>query len=108
MKTSIKHPLWLALASILLGASPLLPVAGASLVAEWKGCALDEGNIHPCIILGMDFGEVLYSLGVMGWFLLLSVPLGAMGLCVAIIWLVVVLIKKGIDKKTRGRKVTTL
>jgi hypothetical protein len=32
--------------------------------------------VHPCIINGQDYGELLYSLGVMGWFMLVTIPGG--------------------------------
>ena len=38
------------------------------------GCKVDEGSAHPCIINGHDYGELLYSLGVMGWFMLVTIP----------------------------------
>ncbi len=94
MDKSIKHPLWLALGSLFFGASPLFPVVMAALVAEWNGCALDEGNIHPCVILGIDFGEALYSMAVMFWFMFFTLPIGAIALCGAIVWLIAVLIKR--------------
>jgi hypothetical protein len=32
--------------------------------------------VHPCIINGHDYGELMYSLGVMGWLMLVSIPGG--------------------------------
>jgi hypothetical protein len=32
--------------------------------------------MQPCIINGHDYGELLYSLGVMGWFMLVTIPGG--------------------------------
>jgi hypothetical protein len=37
---------------------------------------VDEGSVHPCIINGHDYGEFLYSLGVMGCFMLVTIPGG--------------------------------
>jgi hypothetical protein len=55
---------------------PMFPVVMASLIASVCGCKLDEGSAHTCIVLGMDIGGMLYSMGVMGWFGLLTVPSG--------------------------------
>jgi hypothetical protein len=41
---------------------------------------VDEGSVHPCIINGHDYGELLYSLGVMGWFMLVTIPGGLVAL----------------------------
>ena len=38
-------------------------------IANAYGCKVDEGSVHPCIINGHDYGELLCSLGVMGWFM---------------------------------------
>jgi hypothetical protein len=37
---------------------------------------VDEGSVHPCIINGHDCGELLYDLGVLGWFMLVTLPGG--------------------------------
>ena len=45
-------------------------------IANAHGCKVDEGSVHPCIINGHDYGELLYDLGVMGWFMLVTLPGG--------------------------------
>ena len=60
----------------------MLSVAIATGVADSHGCELNEGNVHPCIIGGVDYGGFLYNLGVFGWFFLCSVPLGIVGFIV--------------------------
>ena len=61
---------------------PMVPVVVASVIASACGCKLDEGSAHTCIVLGKDIGGVLYSMGVMGWFSLLTVPSGFLALVV--------------------------
>jgi hypothetical protein len=56
--------------------SPMISVLLASAIATAFGCALDEGGVNPCVVLGKDLGPSLYTLGVMGWFFLLTVPSG--------------------------------
>lgn len=63
--------------------SPILVAVFAGWIAESNGCTLDEGSVHPCIIASADWGNILYTMGVMGWFSLLSMPLGFAGL---ILW----------------------
>ena len=48
---------------LLFGAFPLLTLLSAVLFASAFGCQLDEGSIHPCIVLGLDFGGLLYPMG---------------------------------------------
>lgn len=79
-----------ALLLIVLTASlPLLSALSAGLVAQALGCTLNEGNVHPCILLGVDLGMTLYTLFVLGWFMLLTLPYGVIALA---IWLVVLLV----------------
>jgi hypothetical protein len=71
---------------VVLAALPVLSVTVAGLVASANGCRLDEGGAHPCVIAGTDYGDTLYTLGVLGWLMLASLPLGVMAL---LVWAVV-------------------
>lgn len=83
---------WLLLALILLFAfAPVISVMIAGWMAEANGCALDEGSIHTCMVGGEDIGPTLYTLFVLGWFGLATLPLGGGAL---IVWLVIVIIHR--------------
>jgi hypothetical protein len=56
--------------------SPLLLATGAGFAAQAYGCDLDEGSIHPCIANGRDIGSDLYTLFVLGWLSLATIPIG--------------------------------
>ena len=76
----------LTLAFILLVAlAPIFAVMLCSVIANAYGCKVDEGSVHPCIIHGKDYGQQLYTLGVSGWFMLATLPFGAL---TGAIWLV--------------------
>jgi hypothetical protein len=62
--------------------SPMIPVLLASAIASTCGCKVDEGSAHTCIVFGRDIGGMLYSMGVMGWFGLLTFPSGFLALIV--------------------------
>ncbi|MGE0704875.1 MAG: hypothetical protein AB7F99_17575 [Vicinamibacterales bacterium] len=68
---------------LLLAGWPILSVAIAGTIASWNGCELHEGFSNPCIVNGSDLGPTLYSMGVMGWFMIATIPLGA---AAAIAW----------------------
>ena len=57
-------------------------------IANAYGCKVDEGSVHPCIINGHDYGELLYSLGVMGWFMLVTIPGGLVAFASWLIFLI--------------------
>jgi hypothetical protein len=60
--------IWALALILLFGAFPLLTLVSAVLFASTFGCQLDEGSIHPCIVLGLDFGGLVYPMTVGGWF----------------------------------------
>lgn len=73
--------IWLLHVAVLLtilclAFSPVVSVAIAGEIAQANGCQLDEGSIHPCLINGVDYGDTLYTMGVLGWLMLATIPLG--------------------------------
>ena len=68
---------------------PVASVVAAGLIASWNGCTLHEGFTNPCIVNGTDIGGTLYSMGVMGWFMIATIPLAAIGFVVwTVTWIV--------------------
>ncbi len=66
------------LAAILVFAfAPVASVLVSATVASQAGCDLDEGSVHPCLIMGRDIGDTLYAFFVAGWFGLVTLPIGA-------------------------------
>jgi hypothetical protein len=61
---------------------PAALVALAGSIASANGCQLDEGSVHPCIVNGGDMGQQLYGMGVMGWFMLVTIPTGLLALAI--------------------------
>ena len=59
---------------VLVALAPIGSVVACGLIANTYGCKVDEGSVHPCIIGGHDYGELLYSLGVLGWLMLVTLP----------------------------------
>ncbi len=88
-------PLAICLMLILLVAGlPILCVLISITVAHALGCALDEGNPHPCPFFGFDLGGLLYDLAVSGWFGLLTIPAGAVLLMVWLVAAIVFAVKR--------------
>src|SRR5215468_7574551 len=72
---------WIVLVLIVAFAfAPIGSVMLCSAIANAYGCKVDEGSVHPCIINGHDYGELLYDLGAMGWFMLVTIPCGLVAL----------------------------
>ena len=70
---------WVALFLILaMTLAPIASIIACGAIATAYGCRVDEGSVHPCIIHGKDYGHTLYTMGVMGWFMLLTLPAGAL------------------------------
>ena len=65
--------------SLTVGIAPLVSVVIAGTLAHNYGCTLHEGFVNPCVILGEDRGELLYTMGVAGWFMFLTIPIALLG-----------------------------
>jgi hypothetical protein len=61
---------------IVLAIAPVVVAVVSGNIAAAHGCAVDEGSVHPCLIGGTDYGELFYTLGVSGWLMLATIPLG--------------------------------
>jgi TRAP-type C4-dicarboxylate transport system permease small subunit len=61
-------------AIFLIAFGPLIISLSAGAFASINSCTLHEGFSNPCVVFGIDFGENLYSLGVMGWYTLVTFP----------------------------------
>lgn len=50
----MKELRWPMVLALLLCAAPLLLTFMASAIAGANGCTLNEGDAHPCVLLGLD------------------------------------------------------
>jgi hypothetical protein len=83
---------WIALFLILaVMLAPLASVVVAGSIANAHGCRVDEGSVHPCVINGKDYGHTLYTLGVMGWLMLVTLPAGVVA---SLAWLIILLLHR--------------
>ena len=91
---------WIVLALIVLFAlAPMGSVVACGLIADANGCKVDEGSVHPCIINGQDYGHLLYTLGVLGWLMLVTIP---GGLVAFVTWLIVLILHRESWRKRFG------
>jgi hypothetical protein len=65
-------------------------------IANAYGCKVDEGSVHPCIINGHDYGELLCDLGVLGWLMLVTLPAGALAF---VFWLIALILHRATWRK---------
>ena len=92
---------WIILVLIALFAfAPVASVLACGVIANAHGCRVDEGSVHPCVINGKDYGQLLYTLGVMGWFMLLTLPAGAIAF---VLWLIVLVLHRSAWRKRAAR-----
>ncbi|OAV44821.1 hypothetical protein [Lewinella sp. 4G2] len=62
-------------AIILIGIFPILSVMLCAALANYCGCRADESKVHPCKCHGVEIGGFLYTAGVMGWLMLVTLPI---------------------------------
>ena len=71
--------------------APIGSVMSCAAIANAYGCKVDEGSMHPCIINGQDYGQLLYTLGVLGWLMLVTLPAG---LFAFVVWLIILILHR--------------
>lgn len=74
---------------LVIGALPLISTMIAGAIADANGCVLHEGFANPCVINGTDQGETLYTMGMLGWLAIGTLPVA---LTAAGIYLVIVIV----------------
>lgn len=84
----------------LFAISPVLLLLLAGFATSHLGCVVNEGNAHPCLVLGIDIGEMLY-LGALGGFLpFITIPAG---IVLAGIYTVLMLVSDRIFRFTKPK-----
>jgi len=78
-----------ALIVIALAFSPIAVTYSAGLIASLLGCDLNEASVHPCPLLGVNIGPLLYAMGLAVWFVSLTVLAGLLALVVLVIIFIV-------------------
>jgi ABC-type Fe3+ transport system permease subunit len=96
---------WYVLALVIIALFAFAPIGSVMLCAAISnayGCKVDEGSVHPCIINGYDYGQLLYSLGVMGWLMLVSLPGGFFAF---VGWLILLILHRATWRKRISARV---
>src|SRR5215471_15235390 len=86
--------IWYALALFVIVAFAFAPIGSVILcavLANAYACKVDEGSMHPCIVNGQDYGQLLYTLGVLGWLMLVTLPAG---LFAFVVWLIILVLHR--------------
>ena len=78
---------------VAVATAPVISVAIASGIASANGCKLNEADAHPCVLLGIDWGEILYGMFVMAWLAIATIPLGALALMLWIVTAIVMYVR---------------
>lgn len=96
---NLRSPRVLFSLAVLAIVLPFVPTLIAYWIAVANHCVLNEGDVHSCLILGIDVGETLYAMGMTFWLTFFTLPAG-------IIVMVVTAILEAIGRhraKTRSR-----
>ena len=75
--------------SISIAVLPLVSMITAGLIASLFGCSLDESGTSVCPTAFGDIGELLYMMGVFGWLLFYTVPLGIAGVLISAMFFII-------------------
>jgi hypothetical protein len=92
--------IWALVAIVLLAALPVSSLVLAVAFASGFDCTLNEGDIHPCVVLGLDFGQLLYIMSLGGFITaMVAVPLAALLL---VVWLIVLIVLLLLRRRRRA------
>ena len=83
----------------LLAGWPIVPVVMAGLIASWNRCTLHEGFANACVVNGYDLGGALYAMSMMGWYMLGTIPLGALAF---VVWTIGWILWSVLRKRSRS------
>ena len=75
----------------------------AGTIADRYGCDLDEGSVHPCVVNGNDIGETLYTMGVLGWLALGTIPLGLIAIAVYLVGMALFYLASWLIRRDRAK-----
>ena len=72
-------------AIVLIGFGPFLSALFAIVIANARGCVLNEASANPCAVAGFEIGGLLAGMFMFGWVELVTLPFGVGAL---LIWVV--------------------
>ena len=78
---------------------PVVCVLLATIVSAACGCSINEGSPTSCLLFGHEIGRILYTLGVMGWLSIVTLPTGAIALLIYVAFL---MIERSIARNRQG------
>jgi hypothetical protein len=67
---------------------PIVCVLIVGAVSAICGCTVNESSPTPCVVFGVDIGKPLYTLGVMGWLGIVTLPSGGIALALYTVFVV--------------------
>lgn len=89
---------WGAVIALAIGLLPLILTIIAGATAHVLGCKLDEGSVHPCFLIGLNIGDVLYTMGMMFWFFFITGPLVAAVVALWVLIEVILAVKRAMGR----------
>lgn len=77
----------LAIICVVVGFAPLGIAALASLIAHVLGCEISEAGGSKCMFLGINIGDFLAVMFMMGWFFMFTFVFMVLGLIASGVWM---------------------
>lgn len=88
-----KASLWLIGLSVLFAILPLISMFIAGGIASMFGCTIDESGTSVCMTPLGDLGGTLSLMGIVGWLVFFTVPIGFLGLLLGVLLLIVAIVR---------------
>ena len=76
---------WTMIGSAVFAVLPIINILLTALIATVFDCEVNESGAQLCITPFGEIGNLLYLLGVSGWFIFFTLPLGLIGVVVGFV-----------------------
>lgn len=75
---------------ILACLAPPLVLLAATFIARSAGCTIDPDVPVRCVVLGGDYGDILYAMGHFGWYAVETLPILA---ALLVAWILIEIVR---------------
>lgn len=76
---------WLFIAGIFFAFLPLIGLFLGAGIASLGDCRVHEGFPEPCVLLGIDLGNMLYGITGSGWYIFATIPIGGLAALIGLV-----------------------
>lgn len=102
MRTTKKIGVWMMIGGTVFALIPVVIVLLGQVPALLANCEVNEAYVQPCIFLGMDIGGPLAGMLMLGWFALITIPVGGGVAVLGLLLFVLSVVVKALQRRRQA------